>query len=57
MADARDCGTVWAIVQPADSRYVGDFSSYTVSIEQTDLVLVAGRKDSVHQGSGSIRYR
>ena len=33
---ARDCGTVWAIVQRADSGYVGEFSSYTVSVEQSD---------------------
>ena len=33
VADAGDCGTVWAIVPRADSGYVGDFSSYTISVE------------------------
>ena len=33
VADARDYGTVWAIVPQADSGYVGEFSGYTVSIE------------------------
>ena len=56
MADARDCGTVWAIVQRADSGYVGEFSGYTVSVEQSDRVLVAERRDSVHQGPGTVRY-
>ena len=36
VADARDCGTVWATVQRADSGYVGEFSGYTVSVEQSD---------------------
>ena len=57
MADARDCGTVWAIVQRVDSGYVGEFSGYTVSIKQSDLVLGAGRGDSVHQGSSTVRYK
>ena len=57
MADARDCGTVWAIVSRANSGYVGDFSGYTVSVEQSDLVLGTGREDSAHQGPGTIRYR
>ena len=57
MADARDCGIVWATVQRAGSGYVGDFSSYTVSIEQSDRVSGTGRGDSVHQGIGTIRYR
>ena len=35
VADARDCGTVWATVQRADSRYLGEFSGYTVSVEQS----------------------
>ena len=35
MADARDCGIVWATV-PRGSGYVGEFGSYTVSIEQSD---------------------
>ena len=56
MADARDCGTVWAIVPRADSGYVGEFSSYTVSIEQSDQVLGTGRGGSVHQGLGTVRY-
>ena len=57
MADARDCGTVWVIVQRAGSGHVGEFSSYTVSIEQSDSVPEAGRRDSVHQGPGTVRYR
>ena len=72
MADAQDCGTVWAIVQRAGSRYVGEFSSYTVSVEQSDRVPRTGCGDSVHQGwvqlgtgdegwtvhaDGSLRYR
>ena len=57
MADARDYGTVLATVQRVDTGYVGEFSSYTVSVEQSDRVLVAGRRDSVHQGPGTIRYR
>ena len=56
MADARDCGIVWATVQRADLGYLGEFSGYTVSIEQSDRVLVAGRRDSVHQGPGTGRY-
>ena len=46
VADARDCGTVRAIVQRADSGYVREFSSYTVSVEQSDRVPGAGREDS-----------
>ena len=57
MADSRDCGTVWATVPRADSGYVGEFSGYTVSVEQSDRVLGTGREDSVHQGSGIVRYR
>ena len=57
MADAQDCGTVWVTVSRVGSRYVGEFSSYTVSIEQSDRVLGTGRGDSVHQGSGTVRYR
>ena len=56
MADARDYGTVWVIVPRADSGYVVEFSSYTVSVEQSDRVEGAGRGDSVHQGSGTVRY-
>ena len=56
MADARDRGTVWATVQLADSGYLGEFSGYTVSVEQSDRVLVAGRRDSVHQGPSIVRY-
>ena len=33
VADARDCGTVWATVSRADTGYVREFSSYIVSIE------------------------
>ena len=57
MVDARDCGTVWAIVPRAGSGYVGEFSNYTVSFEQSDRVLGIGRGDSVHQGPGTVRYR
>ena len=57
MADARDCGTVWIIVQQAGTGYVGEFSGYTVSVEQSDRVPMAGRRDSVHQGTGTVRYR
>ena len=56
MVDARDCGTVWATVPRVGLRYVGEFSGYTVSIEQSDRVLGAGREDSVHQGPGTVRY-
>ena len=57
MADGLDCGTVWATVLRAGSGYVGEFSSYTVSIEQSDRVPRTGREDSVHQGPGKVRYR
>ena len=57
MADARDCGTVWATVQRVGSGYVGDFSGYTVFVGQSDRVPRAGHEDSVHQGIGTIRYR
>ena len=57
MVDAQDCGTVRATVQRVGSGYVGEFNSYTVSVEQSDRVLVTGRRDSVHQGPGTVRYR
>ena len=57
MTDARDCGTVWITVQRVGTGYVGEFSSYTVSVEQSDRVLVARRRDSVHQRLGTVRYR
>ena len=57
MADAQDCGTVLAIVLRACLGYVGEFSSYTVSVEQSDRVLGTGHGDSVHQGLGTVRYR
>ena len=57
MAGARDCGTFLATVQLVGSGYVGEFSSYTVSIEQSDLVPGTGRGDSVHQGPGTVRYK
>ena len=57
MADARDCGTILATVPRADSGYVGEFSSYTISFEQNDRVPRAGHGDSVHQGPGIVRYR
>ena len=44
VADARDCGTVWATVQRASSGYVREFSSYTVSIEQSDQVPIRPKK-------------
>ena len=56
MADARDCGTVWTTVQQADLGYLREFSGYTVSVEQSDRVPVAGRIDSVHQEPGTVRY-
>ena len=56
VADARDCGTVWIIVQRAGTGYIGEFSSYTVSVEQSDRVPGAGRRDSVHQGLGTVKY-
>ena len=57
MADAQDCGIIWAIVLRAGIGYVEEFSGYTVSVEQSDRVLGAGRRDSVHQGPGTVRYR
>ena len=56
MADAQDRGIIWATVQRESSRYVGEFSSYTVSVEQSDRVPWTGRGDSVHQGQGIVRY-
>ena len=56
MADARDCGTVWVTVHRAGIGYIGELSGYTVSIEQSDRVPVVGRRDSVYQGPGTIRY-
>ena len=56
MADARDCGIVWATVLRSGTGYVGEFSDYTVSVEQSDRVLGAGRGDSVHQGPSTVRY-
>ena len=41
----------------AGTGYVGEFSSYTVSVEQSDQVPGAGHRDSVNQGSGTVRYR
>ena len=49
-------GQFWATVQRADSGYLGEFSGYTVFVEQSDRVLVAGRRDSVHQGPSTVRY-
>ena len=57
MADARDCGIIWARVPRAGTRYVGEFISYTVSVEQSDRVPGTGRGDSVHQGPGTVKYR
>ena len=57
MENARDCGTILIIVQRAGTGYVGEFSGYTVSVEQSDRVPVAGRRDTVHQGPGTVRYR
>ena len=44
-------------LQRAGLGYVEEFSSYTVSIEQSDQVLGAGCGDSVHQGPGTVKYR
>ena len=38
MEDARECGTVWIIVQRAGIGYVGEFSGYPVSVEQATRV-------------------
>ena len=57
MADARDYGTVWATVPRVDSGYVGEFSSHTISVEQSDRVLGIGLGDSVHQGPGTVWYK
>ena len=72
MADARDCGTVWPKVQRAGSGYVGEFSSYTVSVKQSDRVPgqeaeIVSIRDRVQLGTGdegwtvhadgSLRYR
>ena len=57
MADALDCGTVYAIVQRAGIGYIREFIGYTVSVEQSDRVPMVGRRDSVHQGPGTVRYR
>ena len=32
----RDCRTVWATVPRASLGYVGEFSGYTVPVEQSD---------------------
>ena len=47
---------VWATVQRANSEYLREFSGYTVSVEWSDWVLVAGRRDSVHQGPSTVRH-
>ena len=57
MENARDCGIVWATVQRAGLGYVGEFSSYTVSIEQSDRGPGTGHGDSAHQGPGTVKYR
>ena len=57
VANARDCGAVWAIVQRAGSGYFGDFCGYPVPIEHSDRVLRVGRRDSVHQAPGIVRYK
>ena len=36
LANARDCGTVWAKVQLADRGYIGEFSGYNVFFQQSD---------------------
>ena len=72
MADARDCGTVWAIVQRADSEYLGEFSgspsllSRVIESQWQDAEIVSTR-DRVQSGTGdegwtvhvdgSLRYR
>ena len=57
MAGARDCGTVWVIVQRAGLGYVGELSSYIVFVEKSDRVPGVGCEDSVHQGPGTIKYK
>ena len=57
MVDARDYGTVWATVPRAGIGYVGEFSSYTAFVEQSNRVLRTGHRDSVHQGLSTDRYK
>ena len=57
MVDARDYGTVWATVPQAGIGYVGEFSSYTVSVEQSNRVPRIRHGDSVHQGLSTDRYK
>ena len=72
MADARDCGIVWATVQRASSGYVGEFSSYTISVDrliesQGQDAKIVSIRDRVQSGTcdegwtmhvdGSLRYR
>ena len=57
MADVRNCGIVWATILRVDSGYIGEFSGYTVSVEQSDRVLGTGLGDSVHQGPDTVRYK
>ena len=72
MADARDCGIIWATIQRAGSGYVGEFSSYIISMEQSDRVLgtdteIVSIRDRVQSGTsdegwtihadGSLQYR
>ena len=58
MADAPwGCGIVLATVSRAGTGYIGEFSAYTVFVEQSDQVLGTGRGDSVHQGPDIVRYR
>ena len=52
----KTVGPIWATVQRAGSGYVGEFSSYTVSVEQSDRVPGTGRSDSAHQGLGTVMY-
>ena len=57
MADARDCGTVWATVQRAGLGYVGEFSSTpsllsrVIESQEQDAEIVSIR-DWVQSGIG-----
>ena len=57
MADALHCGTVWATVKRVGSGYIGEFSSYIVSVKQSDRVPGTRRGDSVYQGLCIVKYR
>ena len=52
----KTVGAVWTTVHRAGSGYIGESGGYAVSLEQGDRVLGAGRRDSVHQGPGTVKY-